>query len=186
MRFPVGPRGLTLLAVTAVVGLVLALHGWSGRHSGQVPGALAGAGASTGPAASAAPSGPSAPASSAAPTARRTARPGASSTSPGASPGPLLSSQSFASQAFQVWPGTPSAAARAALTGLSISVRRHGSGVLVTAGVSGQPAGAPRFYPNGTRVYVIEASLGDDSGSSDYSLGDDGLVVTNALGRIVP
>jgi hypothetical protein len=35
------------------------------------------------------------------------------------------------------------------------------------------------------RVYVVEASLGDDSGNSDYSLGDDGLVVTDAQGRII-
>jgi hypothetical protein len=34
-------------------------------------------------------------------------------------------------------------------------------------------------------VYVIEASLGDDSGSTDYSLGDDGLVVTDASGGII-
>jgi hypothetical protein len=32
---------------------------------------------------------------------------------------------------------------------------------------------------------VIEASLGDDSGGSDYNLGDDGLVVTDATGRVV-
>ncbi len=31
---PVGPRGAALLAVAAVVGIVLAVHGWSGRHSG--------------------------------------------------------------------------------------------------------------------------------------------------------
>jgi hypothetical protein len=37
----------------------------------------------------------------------------------------------------------------------------------------------------GARVYVVEASLGDDSGNADYNLGDDGLVVTNAQGRIV-
>jgi hypothetical protein len=34
-------------------------------------------------------------------------------------------------------------------------------------------------------VYVIEASMGDDSGNSDYSLGDDGLAVTDSQGRIV-
>jgi hypothetical protein len=34
------------------------------------------------------------------------------------------------------------------------------------------------------RPFVV-ASLGDDSGNSDYSLGDDGLVVTDAQGRII-
>ncbi len=101
------------------------------------------------------------------------------------SPGPKLSSQSYASYAFQVWPGTPSSAAKAAETGLSIKVIRQGSGISVAAGVAGQAAQAPRFYPTGTHVYVIEASMGDDSGNSDYNLGDDGLVVTDAQGRIL-
>jgi hypothetical protein len=84
-----------------------------------------------------------------------------------------------------VWPGTQDAAARAALTGLTVKVIRQGSGIMVTAGVVGQPANAPRFYAHGAVVYVVEASLGDDSGNSDYSLGDDGLVVTDARGRIL-
>jgi hypothetical protein len=70
------------------------------------------------------------------------------------------------------------------MTGLSISVRRTGAGISVTAGVNGHP-GASHAYPGGARVYVVEASLGDESGSSDYNLGDDGVVVTDAQGRIV-
>ena len=56
---------------------------------------------------------------------------------------------------------------------------------MVAAGVAGQPKAAPRFYPAGTKVYVIEAALGDDSGNTDFNLGDDALVVTDSLGRIV-
>jgi hypothetical protein len=41
------------------------------------------------------------------------------------------------------------------------------------------------LYSGGVRVYVVEASLGDDSGNLDYSLGDDGVVVTDTQGRIV-
>ena len=55
----------------------------------------------------------------------------------------------------------------------------------VTAGVAGQTTGSPHFYPAGARVYVVEAALGDDSGGADYNLGDDGVVVTDAHGRIV-
>jgi hypothetical protein len=54
----------------------------------------------------------------------------------------------------------------------------------VVAGVNGQP-GSGHFYPGGARVYVVEAALGDDSGNTDYNLGDDGVVVTDAQGRIV-
>ena len=181
---PVGPLGITLLAVTAITGAAIAVHGWSGRHAGLTPGALAGGGSS--PAATAGPARPGRSASPSAPAASpgTSAGPRAPAASPAPSTGPLLSSQSYAQYSFRVWPGTPDASARAALTGLSVKVSRQGSGISVTAGVIGQSAGAPRFYPHGALVYVIEASLGDDSGNSDYSLGDDGLVVTDAQGRI--
>jgi hypothetical protein len=187
---PAGPAGLTLLAATAIAGIILAVHGWSGRHSGLAPGALGAtaspASATTDPASpahTAAPSGPGSAGRRAG--SRSAAPPSPAGSSPSASPGPLLSAQPYASYSFKVWPGTPSAAARAALTGLTVKVRRHGPGIAVTASVSGQPAAAPRFYPGGARVYIVEASLGDDSGNSDYSLGDDGLIVTDAQGRIL-
>jgi hypothetical protein len=176
---PTGPLGLALLAVTGLTGIILAVHGWSARHSGQAPGTLAGSSSS---AAGVTPS-PSARSAGSSPSA---AAPRASGASPAASPGPLLSSQSYAQYSFRVWPGTPGPAAQAALTGLSVKVRRQGSGVMVTAGVIGQPGATPRFYSGGTQVYVVEASLGDDSGNSDYNLGDDALVVTDAQGRILP
>jgi hypothetical protein len=97
----------------------------------------------------------------------------------------MLSSQSYASVSFLVWPGTPSAAATAAKTGLVIDVTRKGSGISVRAGVVGQHLPPARFYPTGARVYVIEASMGDDAGNADYNIGDDGLVVTDSQGRIV-
>ena len=84
-----------------------------------------------------------------------------------------------------MWPGAPSAAAQAAETGLVIKVSRQGSGISVVAGVAGQPAPAAKFYPGGAAVYVVEASMGDDSGNSDFNLGDDGLVVTDSQGRIL-
>lgn len=175
---PVGRRGVALLVLTGVAGVILAAHGWSGRQSGLASGALAGAGASP-PVAS--PSRPG-PASSPSPHSSPAAGAGGGKA---ASAGPLLRSQSFAPYSFLVWPGTPSAAAKTALTGLSISVRRTGSGIAVTAGVAGQPRSAPRIYQGGARVYVVEASLGDEAGNSDYNLGDDGLVVTDAQGRIL-
>jgi hypothetical protein len=187
---PAGPAGLTLLAATAIAGIILAVHGWSGRHSGLAPGAL---GVTTSPAnataGQASPTRTAAPASPGRTDRRAGSRSGASPAPAGSSqaagPGPLLSAQAYASYSFRVWPGTPSAAARAALTGLTVRVHRQGSGITVAAGVTGQRAAAPRFYAHGARVYIVEASLGDDSGNSDYSLGDDGLVVTDAQGRIL-
>lgn len=173
----VGPRGLALLLVTAVAGSVLAVHGWSGRRSELTPGALGG------PSSSAAARSNSSPSPASSPTASATA---GNSTGPHATKaGPLLRSQSYASSSFLVWPGAPSTAAKTAMTGLSISVRRTGSGILVRAGVSGQQQAAAHLYSGGARVYVVEASLGDDAGNSDYNLGDDGVVVTDAHGRIL-
>ena len=170
---PVGPRGLAVLSVTAIVGVLLANHGWSAYHGMTTPGSLAGGAAAHVPST---------------PTARSNAgySPTAGPTSsPSSSPGPLLSSEPYAQYAFQVWPGTPSASAEAALTGLSVTVHSVPGGLSVIAGVNGQAASAPQLYPGGIRVYIVEASMGDDSGASDYNLGDDGLVVTDAQGRIV-
>ncbi len=170
----VGPRGLAVLAVVAVGGTVLAAHGWSARHAVITNGSLAAGSSAT----SAAPA-----ATSSAPAATPSAS-GANRASSGTA-GPLLSSQSYAPYASLVWPGTLSAPAKAAMTGLAISVHRSGRGISVIAGVIGQPAPAPAFYPGGAKVYIIEASLGDDANSADYNLGDDGLVVTDSSGRIV-
>lgn len=176
----VGPRGSVLLLAAAVAGGVLAIHGWSTRQQSLPLGAL-----SSSTASSPTPSGTVAPSPSAAPSAGGSASPtpsGGGSAAPSA--GPLLASQSFASYSFQVWPGTPSAAAKAAMTGLSISVQRAASGISVKAGVIGHP-GSAHTYPTGARVYVVEASMGDEGGNADYNLGDDGVVVTDAHGRIV-
>src|SRR5689334_2103350 len=104
---PVGPRGATLLLVAAVAGSLLAVHGWSTRHAGPPLGALSGAGSSPGGASgSPVPSSPASPSGHGGSTSASRAG-GASGRS--AAAGPLLSSESFASYSYQVWPGTPSA-----------------------------------------------------------------------------
>jgi len=168
----VGRWGLAVLALTGVVGVVLAVHGWSARHNGLPHASLGSTGSSHAPHPASTPS-----------TTPSTTAPAVGPTAPGSRP--LLSKQSYASYAFQVWPGNPSSAAKAALIGLTVSVKKEGSVLLVTAGVSGQPRQPARRYVDGARVYVVEASLGDDSGNTDYNLGDDALVVTDANGGIV-
>jgi hypothetical protein len=189
---PVGRWGIALLAVTGIVGLLLAWHGWTGRSAAVTP-SLAGKAASSGPArgTQGAPSSPS-PAQPS-PAQPSPAQPSSTPASPAASPaptasakaGPLLSSEPYASVTYQIWPGPLSAAATHALTGLNVAVHQRGPALLVTAGVIGQAPGSPHLYVGGARVYVVEAAPGDDSGNADYNLGDDDLVVTNAQGRIV-
>jgi hypothetical protein len=176
---PVGPRGIAVLAATAAIGIVLASHGWSTYRGTTTPG-LPASGAAARTADTPAAHGLSSPASSAGSASPASGPGGAAS-----SPGPRLASQPYAEYAFQVWPGTPTATAQAALTGLSVTVHRQAGGLLVTAGLSGQPAETPHLYRGGSRVYVVEASMGDDSAGSDYNLGDDGIVVTDSQGRIV-
>jgi len=182
---PVGRWGIALLAVTGIAGLLLAWHGWTGRAAAVAP-SLAGGSTASSPAASAPATGAPSPAGSASASSAATHSPSpAASAGPSASTAPLLSSEPYASSAFQIWPGPLSAVAKQAMTGLTISVHKVASGLSVMAGVNGQPSAAPHVYAGGAKVYVVEASMGDDSGNSDYSLGDDGLVVTDAKGRIV-
>ncbi|HET7015734.1 MAG TPA: hypothetical protein VFI65_17575 [Streptosporangiaceae bacterium] len=180
-------RGIALLVVTGAVGLALAVHGWSAR-SGTLPGQIAGQGkAAPGGAASSAPATPGT-----APPASHQIGPTVSpSPTPSATPsstisvGPSLASQSYAQYSFEVWPGPPSPAAKAAMTGLTIKVTRTAQGIQVVAGVVGQTPNPAQLYPGGTKVYVVEAAMGDDSNNADYNLGDDGVIVTNAAGRIL-
>lgn len=182
----VGARGLALLCAAAAVGLLLGVHGWSDRHRGLPPTALSGG-----------PSSPAATPAASSPAPSRSAEPGrspsapapsqgpASSATPAPTPGPKLASESYASYSYLVWPGALSPAAQAAETGLTVTVRKQGTGISVAAGTAGQPLPAPRYFPTGARVYVVEASLGDDSGNSDFNLGDDGLIVIDPQGRIL-
>ncbi len=178
----VGTRGITLLSVAAIAGVFLGVHGWSSRTHGISPGLSA-------PTASPSTAAPASPSGSASTQPSQSSSASAPSQGPTAAPtptaGPKLSAQSYASYSFVVWPGTVNQSAQAALTGLSVKVTKHGSGISVVAGVIGQPAQAPVVYPTGAKVWVIEASMGDDSGNSDYNLGDDGIVVTDAQGRIL-
>jgi hypothetical protein len=184
----VGRWGLAVLAVTGVAGLMLAVHGWSGRGASTTPSLAGGTpAAASAPASGTARSSPSARATASpagAPTRPTANAPGAAGSSAPA-PGPQLSSEPYASVAFQIWPGPVSSTASQALTGLAISVHPRAGGLAVTAAARGQGPAASHLYPGGVRVYVVEALLGDDSGNLDYSLGDDGLVVTDAQGRII-
>src|SRR5215469_17217714 len=101
----VGRWGLAILTVGGVLGVVLAIHGWSARSSGLPRVGLGGGQPANG--------------------VRSTPPPQQGPTAPGRSPAaqqrPLLSKQPYANFAYQVWPGNPSSAAKTALTGLTVS-----------------------------------------------------------------
>lgn len=180
-REPVSWRGASVLAVAAIVGAGLGSYGLTSRSGGALPHALTAANA---PAAGSGGSS-AAPAPSGSPTANGSA---SSSPSP-ATPvklGPKLSTTPYGSYAYRVYPGPLTSTAKAALAGFSIHVARSGAKLLVTVTVpgSGQPP-IKQQYAASDQVYFVEANFGDDSGSTELNPGDDGLVVTNAAGRII-
>lgn len=199
MTGQVGPRGLAILVLAGIAGILLAILGWSQRGTGLVGTSVGGLGGPA-PARTSAPAHTSAPAPATAPAstpaaatepssqaspAQASSTPPAVQPSAKASVGPWLGSEPYASYAYLVWPGTLSATSQQAMSGLTISVTRKAGGISVVAGVTGQQLPPAQFYPGGAKVYVIESALGDDSGQLDYNLGDDGLVVTNGQGQIV-
>ncbi|HXQ19003.1 MAG TPA: hypothetical protein VN781_05185 [Acidimicrobiales bacterium] len=170
----VGPRGLLVLAAAGVLAAALAVHGYG--QGPAVPVAAA-----TSPPTTVAPK--TSPSSSHHPAAPTTTAP------TGSTPqklGPLLSSTQYASYAYQVYPGTVSSQTHAALAGFAVSVVPNGTGtVKLSVKANNSPSAQTKTYPASDRVYFIESTFGDDSGDADYNFGDDGVLITNAQGRIV-
>ncbi len=176
-----GKRGAVALSVAAAAAAILAVHGYAN------PGALGLAGSTSLPTGHAPKSSPTAVGS---PASRGASTPAASPSAPPSSqatPGPLLSQTSYASYTYQLYPGSPSSSARQALAGFTFSARRAGGSVDFTLYVTGGgQAPISKTYPASDRIYFVEANLGDDSGSSEYNFGDDGLIATDASGHVVP
>jgi hypothetical protein len=173
-----GPRGFTVLSIAGVAGICLAVLGWTQRGTGLVS-------------ALAAPSPtPSASASATAgPASRASVAPTAAASRAASSPaaGPLLSTEPYASFAYQVWPGPLTADGRLAMAGFVLNVTRQANGITVNAVQDGQKmTAASHFYPGGAKVYILDSNLGDEGGSVDYNLTDDGLIVTNAQNQVLP
>jgi hypothetical protein len=172
----VGPWGLALLALGAALAGSLAVLG---AGNGGLPAASSALPSQAG----------RAPSTTVAHHARRSPAPAKTHASQGSVTqklGPPLSSTPYAPYAFRVYPGPRSAATRQALAGFQVRVTPEGTRFKLTVLLvgSGQRA-VSKTYPVGDRVYFIEASLGDDAGSSELNLGDDGILVTNPQGRIV-
>lgn len=176
----VGTVGLAVLLVTAALAGVLAIHGYGNRGL-ALPSVAAAA----------------SPGRSQPPRTTTTTTKGAaanstsgststSTTSPPTKLGPALSSTQYASYAYRIYPGPVSAATQQAMAGYSISTKVSGANVVVAVSAAGSSqAPSRRTYSATDKVYFIEASLGDDSGSTELNPGDDGLIVTNPQGRIV-
>ncbi len=188
----VGPQGLAIILIAALIAVALGIRGFLS------PGLLAGPSSFAPPRPTS--SVPSSPPTTSAPRVKRAGDVGTSQPSvehqprgrqpptarPTAKLGPLLSSTQFASVAYQIYPNPVSSTAQSALAGFQVSFKHGGSQVVMTITASGtsQPP-THQTYAASDRVYFIEASFGDDSGNQEFNLGDDGVIATNAQGRIV-
>lgn len=172
----IGPRGLLLLGATGIAGVILALQG-SGHGPLATP-----TGITKPPSASPARTGQSTPAHQSTTT---TSPSSSASTAPHQKLGPKLASTQYASYAYRLYPGPQSAQARSATAGFNISITPSPTAITVRVSGAGVAKTQTLTYPAGDRVYFVEASFGDDSTNAEYNLGDDGLVVTDAYGRIV-
>jgi hypothetical protein len=162
----VGPRGLTVLSIAGIAGLLFGVVGWKqgGIYTVTAPPVAA----------------TSSPAAASSPSATATAAVPASAA---AAAGPLLSSMPSASFAYLVWPGPVSADGKLAMSRWKLTITRQPGGITVQAAEDGQSmASVSRFYPGGAKVYILDSDLGADAAGNT----NEGLEVTNTQGRVLP
>jgi hypothetical protein len=155
----VGPRGLSVLSIAGVAGLLFGVVGW--KQAGIDTAAAA-----------------------AAPV--RTSSPSAAATVPAsaaAAAGPLLSSMPYAPFAYLVWPGPISANGKLAMSRWKLTVTRQTGGITVQAAEDGHSmASVSHFYPGGAKVYILDSDLGANAPGTT----NEGLEVTNTQGQVLP
>lgn len=177
-----GPRGVTVLSIAGIAGICLAVLGWTQRGTGLVA-----VQAAASPAASATVSAGASSPPATKPAASQAATVASSPVASSPAAGPLLSSEPYAPWAYQVWPGPLNAEAQMAMSGFVLKVRRQANGIAVIVSQDGvRMTDVSHFYPGGAKVYVLDSNLGDEGGSVDYNVSDDGLTVTNAQGQVLP
>ena len=151
-----GPRGLTVLSIAGIAGLLFGVVGWKQRGIDTVT----------------------------APPVAATSSPAATvPASAAAAAGPLLSSMPYASFAYLVWPGPVSADGRLAMSRWKLTVTRQPGGITVQAAEDGQSmTSVSGFYPGGAKVYILDSDLGANAPGTT----NEGLEVTNTQGQVLP
>lgn len=163
-----GPRGLTVLSIAGIAGLLFGVVGWKqgGMYTVTAPPVAA----------------TSSPAAASSPSATVSASATVPASAAGAA-GPLLSSMPYASFAYLVWPGPVSADGKLAMSRWKLTVTRQAGGITVQAAEDGQSmASVSGFYPGGAKVYILDSDLGADAAGNT----NEGLEVTNTQGQVLP
>jgi hypothetical protein len=155
----VGPRGLSVLSIAGVAGLLFGVVGWKQAGIDTAAAAQAPVGTSSPSAAATVPA------------------------SAAAAAGPLLSSMPYAPFAYLVWPGPVSANGKLAMSRWKLTVTRQAGGITVQAAEDGQSmASVSHFYPGGAKVYILDSDLGANAPGTT----NEGLEVTNTQGQVLP
>jgi hypothetical protein len=155
----VGPRGLSVLSIAGVAGLLFGVVGWKQAGIDTAAAAQAPVGTSSPSAAATVPA------------------------SAAAAAGPLLSSMPYAPFAYLVWPGPVSADGKLAMSRWKLTVTRQTGGITVQAAEDGQSmASVSHFYPGGAKVYILDSDLGANAPGTT----NEGLEVTNTQGQVLP
>jgi hypothetical protein len=155
----VGPRGLSVLSIAGVAGLLFGVVGWKQAGIDTAAAAQAPVGTSSPSAAATVPA------------------------SAAAAAGPLLSSMPYASFAYLVWPGPVSADGKLAVSRWKLTVTRQAGGITVQAAQDGHSmASVSHFYPGGAKVYILDSDLGANAPGTT----NEGLEVTNTQGQVLP
>jgi hypothetical protein len=162
----VGPRGLTVLSIAGIAGLLFGVVGWKQRGVDAVAAPPVAASSSPAPATASPPSAT-----------------GTAPVSAAAGAGPLLSSMPYASFAYLVWPGPVSADGKIAMSRWKLTVTRQAGGIMVQAAEDGQSmASVSHFYAGGAKVYILDSDLSADAPGNT----NEGLEVTNTQGQVLP
>jgi hypothetical protein len=95
----------------------------------------------------------------------------------------LVNSQ-YASISYKIFPGPQSAQSLKALIGIEMSNITISNGTKIELSMNNNPI-SNVYVPKNDSLYFIEASYGDDFGSYEGSLGDDGIILVNSSGYII-
>ena len=102
------------------------------------------------------------------------------------SSGTPFSSTPYAPYSYVVYPGPVSQQAQAALDGFNLTATTlQNSSVRIAIALLGSGQSQSLTIQPGYKLYVIEATFGDDGYHFDSSLGDDGFVIVDSKGYVV-
>ena len=95
-----------------------------------------------------------------------------------------LANSQYDGISYKIFPGPQNAQSLRALIGIKMLNNTISNGTKITLSMNNNTISTV-YIPKNDSLYFIEASYGDDFGSYEGSLGDDGIIIVNSTGYIV-